>query len=920
MRPTKLTLSAFGPYADRTVLDLDSLGTSGLYLITGDTGAGKTTIFDAIIFALYGEASGSVREPDMFRSKYAADTTPTEVELEFVYRGKTYTVRRNPRYERPKRGGGTTLQAPGAELKMPDGRVLTKATDVNEEIQNIIGLDKEQFTQIAMLAQNDFQKLILAETKDRQAIFRKVFSTEKFLKLQEKLKRQANDLGAEVKETGRRLNDELSRIEPNGGPLDPDVEMAKRGELSDEETLRYLDALVEEDKEAIAKNQNRLAELTACLNAANRNLGEIDAREKAKAELAAKRKELETAQSCAATRKAELETAEARKPELKTMGTERARFEADRPTYERIAQRTAQLEQLQKELEDRNEKIRILEETLKEAETGLADLKKERGGLDNAAADYEKISASLEKAEEKKKDLEDLARRCAVWSGLVKESETYTKQYADASVEERSATRKYEEAYRAFLDGQAGVLAGGLEEGKPCPVCGSLSHPHPARTAGTVPSQDEVNRAKDASDHAKQVLSDLSGKCATAKANAENAEAALLEGVRKYSPDATAGQAQEILTAQKAQLNTETERLCREQKTAAGRVVRKKELDAKIPELETNVPAIRDRVEQDKRIVAEMNAAIQSLTGENETDRKGLTLTDPKEADKRIAELKAAETGLTQVLETAAARAAEADKALEAARSAVGTLEKQIEKAKELDRDAEEKRKTDLETEQDGTRQKTEEASARLKLNRDALGRIRTLMTDLRESGERLKWLRSLADTASGDISGKEKISLETYVQMTFFDRIVDHANRHLMIMTRGKYELLRRRGADNRRSQAGLDLDVVDHYNGTMRTVKSLSGGETFLASLALALGLSEVVQSASGGIRLDTMFVDEGFGTLDDSALESALNALTRLTDGERVVGIISHVLALKERIDRQIVVTKRPTGGSTAVIRLG
>ena len=207
MRPLKLTLSAFGPYAGRTVLELSKLGTNGLYLITGDTGAGKTTIFDAITYALYGEASGDHRDPSMFRSKYADAETPTEVELVFSYADKTYTVRRNPEYERPKaRGEGYTVQKADAELRYPDGRVVTRLKEVNAAVREIMGVNRDQFLQIAMIAQGDFLKLLLATTEDRKAIFRRIFNTQPFLRLQERLKREANTLENRCKEVAGSLS------------------------------------------------------------------------------------------------------------------------------------------------------------------------------------------------------------------------------------------------------------------------------------------------------------------------------------------------------------------------------------------------------------------------------------------------------------------------------------------------------------------------------------------------------------------------------------------------------------------------------------------------------------------------------------------------------------------------------------------
>lgn len=469
MRPIKLILSAFGPYAGRVELPLDRLGQSGLYLITGDTGAGKTTIFDAITFALYGEASGGSREPSMLRSKYADPATPTEVTLTFVYAGREYTVRRSPEYTRPaRRGAGLVAQAAEAELTCPDGRVITRLREVNQALCGILGVNRQQFSQIAMIAQGDFLRLLLADTRDRQAIFREIFKTGRYQTLQERLKAESAALRQQCDALRRSVEQSLGRVRDAAG--------------------QPLDGLPPED--ALARTETLLA--------------------------------------------------------------------ADREQDAALADRRA-------ELADRREQLRL-------------------------------------------------------------------------------------------------------------------------RLAGNAAARDEAGAA----------------------------------------------------------------------------------------------------------------------------------------------------------------------------------------------------------------------------------------LTQLTRLEARWGWLRALADTAGGSLSGREKVMLETYVQTAYFDRIVARANTRFMVMSAGQYELQRCRTADNNRSQSGLELEVVDHYNGTVRSVRTLSGGESFLASLALALGLSDEVQSSAGGIRLDTMFVDEGFGSLDEQALQQALQALASLTGGNRLIGLISHVAELKDRIDRQIVITKQRAGGSTAVLR--
>ncbi len=1091
MRPLKLTLSAFGPYAGTVVLDLERLGVRGLYLITGDTGAGKTTIFDAITYALYGEASGDNRDPSMFRSKYALPETPTQVELVFSYQGRTYTVRRNPEYERPaRRGGGTTLQRADAELHLPDGRVVTRSREVTAELVSILGLDRSQFTQIAMIAQGDFLKLLLADTKSRQDIFREIFETRYFMVFQEKLKSEAIGLqkscAAARASVQQYIGGVLYREED---PLGPQLAQAARGALPLEETVALIETLLEADQAAEDRCAAELEQLDDDIGKTAARLAQAEEAAKTRANLEAARvRQTEQQQRVEAARTA-LEEREAETPRRTALQEQLTALEAELPRYEtletqeetcrrlaaelealtaeqdqRQAQRqtqAAQLEAWQQEAEtltaaaaeqqrllgerDRldsrltaldglfrdleqqrayDQQLQTSRETIAAQETQQTQLAEERRTLEQSLTEARTAHAAgegLEAEQEKLRhrgdrlreqqtvlaDLTALLDRCVQEAGTVADLQ---ETYRQARTAAETAEGEYQRKQRAFLDGQAGILAQTLTEDTPCPVCGSLHHPAPALRPETVPTEAELRTARTAAETAARQANDRSlaaGRAATAleerqgqllaamaahveapaldragdqlaQSRRENAaalddlETALVdletrrqerqrlaqdiqrmeealdrladrqETVRRETE--TARVEQSGLTGRRDQLARrleqqaggllgdcppdqiepclETERAAvaaarQETETAletvAAQLRRQAALNKAIPDGEAALQDLDRALSQGRETAAALESRRDEVARQAEQLRGQLQYEDGAAARAAWEQVRAELDGLTQRQQAAETAWNESRSALAAADAAVEELAALLDKAPAIDAAAEQEHSQQLTQSRRAVAAEQQAVHTRWDTNRRALDHIRDKAADLSDLEGRYRWMAALSDTANGTLAGREKIALETYVQMTFFDEILRRANLRLLVMTDNQYELLRRREADNNRSRSGLELDVVDHYNGSRRSVRSLSGGESFKASLSLALGLSDVIQSSAGGIRLDTMFVDEGFGSLDEESLRQAIRALSALTEGDRLVGIISHVAELKERIDKQIVVTKDRTGGS-------
>ena len=919
MRPLTLTLSAFGPYAGQITLALEQLGKNGLYLIRGDTGAGKTSIFDAIAFALYGEASGDQREAAMFRSQYAAPDTPTFVELTFESAGKTYRVRRVPEYTRPaKRGGGVTLQRAEAELTMPDGRVVTRVKEVGQAVREIVGVDREQFAQIAMIAQGDFLKLLVASTEERMRIFRQIFHTGRYQKLQAALKDQL----AALSRARDKLRDGLmqavgSARYPADSVLGQRLADAQAGRLLLQETAALLDEIVRQDSAAQEAGRRALERLDKQIGQAARTLGQAR-------ELAAARTQLRDAQA----------KRQAIQQEMEKAGAARAALAARKPEREALAQQAAALAEEVRRHEACSRLDQALEAAQKRYTDGcaaqaacakqLTDLADQQAA---ARAGQERLADSAIRAEKQRAEHAALLEEQRAFNGLSRDLDAVAasarqyarvqKDYLAAAQSAEAAQGRYQQMNRAFLDEQAGILALGLQDGAPCPVCGACSHPRPAQVTLGAPREADLEQAKQQAAAAQAEAGRLSAEAGQLRGALEARRAGLQQRARELLGDVPCEEMAEQIAAAGAALR---DRLaaCKSALDQAQQDMRQlDQFGHTLRTLEQAVQQAQARQAAAQQAIARAEQDTQHLARQKQELADGLRYPDQTAARRAAQQTK-------DTIQDLDRRTEQADQAYQACKSQADALEGtiaalagQLEHAPEIDMET-----IQAELEACNARRRALEdgqtaRAARLDRNQDALRALETHGAALAEAEQKWGWVKSLADTAGGQLVGREKIMLETYVQMTYFDRILARANTRLMVMSRGQYELKRRAQAENNRRQSGLELDVVDHYNGSVRSVKTLSGGESFQAALSLALGLSDEVQSAAGGVQLDVMFVDEGFGSLDEEALEQAVRALSDLSGGNRLIGIISHVEALARRIDRQIVVTKHGTAGSDAVI---
>lgn len=935
MRPEKLTMSAFGPYPGETVVDFHALGEQGIYLITGDTGAGKTTIFDAITFALYGSASGKDRDASMFRSKYAQSTTDTFVELTFRYAGKTYTVRRAPSYERPaKRGKGITKQAALAELHLPDGRVVTKTGAVDQEIKNLLGLDRNQFAQIAMIAQGDFLRLLYAKTDERQKIFREIFKTGYYDSFQQRLREESNQLKKTRDAAQASVEQYIRGVRcGEGDPLEPTLAQAQEGALPFPDTLALIQTLIAQDAAAEQACQETLAQLAAELAEVNTALGRGREQEKARQRLQAAELERQALLPQVEQAKQALAQAQAREPERQAMASSLASLEAELPRYQALGQN-------QKELAQLSLRVHQMEGNLSNKEDGrtaqanqLAAWKRERETLGSVEAVRERLLGRQAQAQQRQKVLDDRGRRLFRRHEAVNSCRNAQSRFQDLLAQAEEANQFYQEKNRIFLAEQAGILAQKLEEGLPCPVCGATHHPNPARASTEAPTEQELKQSKASWEEAQKLAETASTQAGLARATLTSMEQELLHLMGEElaslgldlgenpSPGAVPDGFWEQAQAQTERDGKEIRKTLNDLSWALQEnqrsMERKQELDTKIPQGETRLAALDQSIAETREAIAAASSRAQELARQIAATRQALPYPGEEEARQEIARLRKAVSSLELQRKAGEINLKRHENQLSGLDAAIANLAQLLSQDPPVDMAALTLRKGELEAEQTQISVRQKAIHARRSANENALENVQARAAELLELDQRYAWMANLADTVCGSLNGKEKIALETYIQTTFFDRILRKANQRLTIMSRGQYELRRCREAESNRSQSGLELDVVDHYNGSQRSVRSLSGGESFQASLSLALGLSDEIQSSAGGVHLDTMFVDEGFGSLDADALQQAIQALSGLAEGNRLVGIISHVEELKERIDKQIRVTKDAAGGSRVEI---
>ena len=1047
MKPLNIVMSAFGPYAGRVELPLHQLGNDGLFLITGDTGAGKTTVFDAISFALFDGASGSVRTVDTLRSDFASPDTQTFVELEFLHKGIKYKLTRNPKYERPKKNGtGVTKKNADATLILPNGEVVVGNTKVTDKIVELLGLDFKQFKQIAMIAQGEFLKLLLAESNERAGIFRKVFNTDIYLKIQESLKRREKDLKELCEESIRSIlqyRDGILYDEDHGDYLQLSELMSNRSIHGTEQIIVLLKALIVEDKFICDQDKKHSVELvTSIMNKAsefkeaeyvNKFFSGLEAARKLLGELQQKADEMERNEATVMSAEKALHgvrplediylrekrghdelTGRMQKlrgdiaiqiPKVEELHTALINEQQKEPVRERFASDILRLtdalpqydkvEKLKQDKDTQENALQTLEvslSTLKMQKQTLTDrkvkLSKEHDELSDVEIRLADCKNALSNLGAHETQLKSIATGITVVQKMQSEYNGLQSAYFAAEKLYNAANEDYINKENAFFREQAGILAESLENGLPCPVCGATEHPQKAKSTEGAPSEADIQRLNARREQNQQIMRKASETASSKKTEKETSETHIFQTAKNVLeheiPDSLL-QLELLIKSELAKTSITKQAQTASRFSLESQNTRKTECLKQLRQVEDTLQkteaAYTLQSDQKGDIVAKLsgkNSEIDTLQAVLDYPSIGKAkqtiadTTDKLAESKRV--LQIAETVHLEnkhILDSNNTLILDQELRLEAVIVALNkALADYMAKYKEYGfidqnsyhgallseqsltelkkniadyRDVYKSTNTEIVRLSAETKDKLPKDTAAILEQQSALGHdkealdkkiqgvVIRLQTNEKIAKEVTKAetaryqlendflaVSNLSRTANGELAGKQKLAFEQFVQASYFNQIITEANKRLTGMSNGRYELLRKENATNNRSQSGLELDVLDNYTGKIRSVKSLSGGESFKASLSLALGLSDVIQSYAGGVEIDTMFIDEGFGALDAESLEQAIMTLISLTSGNRLVGIISHVSELKDRIDKKVVIKKGIVGSTIELVR--
>ncbi len=870
MKPDKLVLSGWGPYKDRIEVDFTGLKERGLFLVTGPTGAGKTTLFDAITYALYGGMSGGVREKNSVRSDFAGPDTPTFVELTMQHNGKTYHIERNPEYLRPKKKGrgknAYTKEKEQARLYLPeDGGVIEGVGEVNRKLQEILVLDYRQFKQISMIAQGEFSRFLTASPSEKTKIFREIFSTSVYERFAAILRRRSGELYKQAMEYRHRMEEDIHMLEPGMG-----MEMkTEEGEkpLDFEEILRWLERRIGEYQKEFAEAEKahaclekevmKRSEHIAQAEETNAKLEKLAVLKAQKEELGGRKKEI---------REAEKELKRAREAEaLKEpylLGKHASSLLED------MERRRWKNREEYRALADREKELRPYYKNRKEIHTGYEAL----AGYAQSQKGREDAVCALRNKQEELKVLQ----------------ERYLEQEKNAGEKKRA----YETADAAYRRAMVGIVAAQVQEGEPCPVCGSLEHPRVAAAEGGVPKEEGLRKLRQSYEKEQQKLMELHGKAAVCRAEVSACTQRKKEWEEK----------EETCRRQRDGLAEETRRTVESMPEKAyekllvqyhGLLAQQKEKKERLAiDAEETAAQEKKKKELDKTFAVQYRQA--GFTSLEKYEKALRRPEEMKRLERRVREFQER----WQELEYLTAHLREETKG---------------------------KRKTDTAGQRAELEEKKKEKQYALKRLNECSHSLRQAgktAEAIKEHGKKYRELqleygivKDLDNMACGN-NGK-RLVFEQYVLAGYFEEILRAANLRLSKMSGGRYELSRLGEISDGRSKDNLEIQVFDYYTGKYRSVKTLSGGESFKASLALALGMSDVVQGYSGGIRVDTLFIDEGFGALDGESIEQACQTLLSLVEKDRLIGIISHVPELSEKIEKQIIVSKTKVGSGVRLM---
>lgn len=938
MKPISIKISAFGPYKDEVVIDFTKFDDNGIFLITGDTGSGKTTIFDAICFALFGTASGSNRDKSSFRSDFASDDVKTFVILKFIHKGIIYKIERNPSYMRKKKRGDGFTQVSGDATLTYLNEVITGDKNVTDKCIEILGINAVQFKQISMIAQGEFLKLLLAKPSERASIFRKIFDTYIYKDISDTLKikyleikRKYEDVRISIDNLVDSviLNEDIDRDDINvleflnlvSKVICKDIDEEKKLEENKTNLANKIQNITSDIKNASLINDS-FDKYETIINELKRELinqKDIDI----KRELLVKNKNIKDKiisiydevlriEKLIKTKSCELAE------NIKLSKDVNSHYNEILDKYKNLDLERKKLDDLRLNLNEWERKLPIFLE--------IDELNKELDGKRNI---YNLLKLQeLNKISKKIEDNENLNNKYLQEKNM----------FILVKNEYNELSNKYNLLYNQFINCQAGIIAANLDEGCPCPVCGSLDHPQKATIDGDYVTRDELDAEKEKLEICQKKLEDISGKVSILSkeldfSNEEIKEFDIVDVNKKIEickndivldVDVSKYKINDIekdISYIKASIDSKislikddnTEEFIKEKIEKIKLEIKKKlkyiedvngnydEISGRKTSIDSVIKVLEKEIEEFKKELEIKNKeyvdSYKKLGYGSEDDYLNIRLTDEKYAEY--------EDDVNCY-----------DEKIKDLNSQLKALEEFIKDKKRIDI-------SNLECDRDNKNVELSEIELSLKNihskinnNKIVYDKLNSVYKNVQSLEKELAIYENLSNTANGNIKGKNKLEFEQYVQASYFDNVLKSANVRFSYMTDSRYLLARKIESLKISDKLGLELEVIDNYTGKRREITSLSGGESFKASLALALGMSDVIQSYSGGIVVETMFIDEGFGSLDSESLESAMNAIMMLSNNDRLIGIISHVNELKDRIDKKIIVKKSSCGSSVSV----
>lgn len=1050
MKPLQIMMSAFGSYAGEVQVDFERVS-HGIFLITGDTGAGKTTIFDAVMFALYGETSGGRREGSMMRSQYAKEECDTFVKLRFRVRNQVYEVFRSPAYMRRskkknKDGVYKEVAAPAkAVLFMPDGTELPgNIRDINQKIQEIVGVDSSQFSQIVMIAQGEYVKLLHASSRERKEIFSRIFNTGIYSRIQQKLTEEYKRRSAWLEDNTKLYEHEKGRIAcRTKEEWDALKELGGHTQTGPKEVEKWLEELtnkqgeqakeLQRQRDALQEELTSLQQKILQVQETNRLLDQKELAEEAWKRLAAEgeeqqalRRKLQMAQKaleaarwedkyqeqCREHRKTlqSLEQIEAGLAVLKEeirgakdlweqkqrnvrekmpgLTEELTRLKDSIPEYRKWQEKVIGCEQDRKKVLFMQERLAALEEEEEESKQRQKIWNREQEGLEKCGQDLMLHTQKLQSLLERQEALKDLQTARELLEKDRKDMCKKQKKAEAALLAYQAAGKDYDRKNHSFIGIQAGILAKSLEDDMPCPVCGSRKHPQKAELSGDAVTEKQVEQAKKERDKADEILrqaADESGRAVQLVKSKEDAlndqcsrllgeEYRIMEELSIW--DSQAGHLiQEAIGACQAEIEEEkslveiaeqNQKKLRDNKKKLEKAKKRLEeieieyreaaLDLQkcridLEKKQAEASQLKSRLayqteEEASRVYRELLHCKELLEKEEQTarERRESLMQREKEETGRLSQTKALaeeqknkearlfekfldirkEQGFSDEESYRQARQDEEtmqtweqdcrnyEKALLKAQTSYEQYREQTEGKQRADLNFMESKSAELAKEREGIQKEWEQMNGICMQNQSALAQISKILRQRQKLQEEYQVIYDLYRTANGKLSGTAGLDFQTYVQRQYFKQMIYAANKRLIYMS-GQQFILQCRDLESlgKQGEVGLDLDVYSLTTDKTRDVKTLSGGESFMAALAMALGMADVIQNTAGKIQLDTMFIDEGFGSLDEESRTRAVRILQELAGEKRLIGIISHVSELKEQMDRKLIVQKTKKG---------